>query len=357
MSKSLEDGRQAVAVRRDPVAANAHAASVTLASAAPRMGIFKLNRRSFLVKTALGTAAALIAGQGSGVLGANDAVRIRVVGLHGRGQSHIYQATRIPGFRLAALCDVDPAVLGQNVEKAKAGGHPVRGFKDVRDLIASKEVDAVTIATPNHWHARATIWACQAVSLLDTDHIWGVGGSHGWVWRSFLRGHNPIFMDPYDGSILGESRGEGVPPLRREAILASPGRAETRTSTEVQGQDALATEDKAKMASPQFELLRRNLGYTLRYASKVNLAAMTPQGELTSTGFCLAESGKEYLVYLPEGGEVTVDLSAASGSVAVEWLNPRSGDATQGQITSGGRKRSFKPPFDGDAVLYLRRQI
>jgi hypothetical protein len=59
---------------------------------------------------------------------------------------------------------------------------------------------------------------------------------------------------------------------------------------------------------------------------------------------------------LPEGGEVTVDLSAASGSVAVEWFNPRSGDATQGQITSGGRKRSFKPPFDGDAVLYLRRQ-
>ena len=55
-----------------------------------------------------------------------------------------------------------PRVLGQNVEKAKADGHPVRGFKDVRDLIASKEIDAITIATPNHWHALATIWACQA---------------------------------------------------------------------------------------------------------------------------------------------------------------------------------------------------
>ena len=69
---------------------------------------------------------------------------------------------------------------------------------------------------------------------------------------------------------------------------------------------------------------------------------MTPQGELASTGFCLAESGKEYLVYLPEGGEVTVDLSAASGSMAVEWFNPRSGDATPGQITSGGQKLFFQ---------------
>ncbi len=157
MSKpeSLKSGLRAVPVRSDPGAADAHAASAG-------MGVFKLNRRSFLVKTALGTAAALIAGRGSGVLGANDAVRIGVVGLHGRGQSHIYQATRVPGFRLAALCDVDPAVLGQNVEKAKADGHPVRGFKDVRDLIASKEIDAITIATPNHWHALATIWACQA---------------------------------------------------------------------------------------------------------------------------------------------------------------------------------------------------
>jgi hypothetical protein len=62
-------------------------------------------------------------------------------------------------------------------------------------------------------------------------------------------------------------------------------------------------------------------------------------------------------VYLPNGGEVTVDLSAASGAIAVEWLNPRSGDTTPGESTSGGRKRSFKPPFDGDAVLYLRKQM
>jgi hypothetical protein len=107
---------------------------------------------------------------------------------------------------------------------------------------------------------------------------------------------------------------------------------------------------------PKFEPLRRNMGYTLRYARKMNLAAMTPHGELASTEFCLADPGREYLVYLPKGGEVTVDLSAASGAIAVEWLDPRSGDTTPGERTFGDRKRSFKPPFDGDAVLYLLRR-
>ncbi len=153
----------------------------------------------------------------------------------------------------------------------------------------------------------------RKVSLLDTDHIWGVGGNHGWVWRSFLRGHNPIFMDPYDGSILGEH------------------------------------------FDPKFELLRRNMGYTLRYAGKMNLAAMAPHGELASTEFCLANPGTEYLVYLPDGGEVTVDLSAASGTLTVEWFNPRTGASADGGDVQGGEKRSCKPPFDGDAVLYFRK--
>jgi len=247
----------------------------------------------------------------------------------------------------------------KDYEGTKSKQHPVgitgHGGERIATMLASP-ADWISPGSADGYRDPAPAWDGHKVSLLDTDHIWGVGGNHGWVWRSLLRGHNPIFMDPYDGSILGDRRGEGVPPLRREAILASPGRATTRTSTEVQGQDALATEDKAKMASPQFELLRRNMGYTLRYARKVNLAAMTPQGELASTGFCLAEPGKEYLVYLPEGGEVTVDLSGASGSIAVEWFDPRSGDTTQGHITSGGQKHSFQPPFDGDAVLYLRRQ-
>ena len=63
---------------------------------------------------------------------------------------------------MAAVCDVDPAVLGHVVETVGKKGQAVRGFQDVRELLACKDIDAVTIATPNHWHSLAAIWACQA---------------------------------------------------------------------------------------------------------------------------------------------------------------------------------------------------
>jgi hypothetical protein len=152
----------------------------------------------------------------------------------------------------------------------------------------------------------------KKVVLLDTDHIWGVGGGREWVWKSFLRGHNPIWMDPYDSA----SAWEPVPANAEE--------------------------------------VRRDLGTTRRYAQKMNLAAMTPRGELASSRYCLADPGKEYLVYLPDGGEVTVDLTAASGALAVEWFDPRTGSAMKRERTAGGDRRRFQAPFTGDAVLYLR---
>jgi hypothetical protein len=60
------------------------------------------------------------------------------------------------------------------------------------------------------------------------------------------------------------------------------------------------------------------------------------------------------VVYLPQGGKVTVDLSAVSGTPTVQWLNPRTGAATDGGTVQGGAKRTFQAPFDGDAVLYLK---
>jgi len=82
---------------------------------------------------------------------------------------------------------------------------------------------------------------------------------------------------------------------------------------------------------------------------------MTPRNDLASTQYCLADPGKEYLVYLPEGGEVTVDLTAASGTLTVEWFNPGTGTATDGGTAPGGAKRAFKAPFGGHAVLYVWR--
>jgi len=61
------------------------------------------------------------------------------------------------------------------------------------------------------------------------------------------------------------------------------------------------------------------------------------------------------LVYLPDGGETTVDLSAASGSFRVEWLNPTDGKTSTADAITGGAKRTLKAPFNGDAVLYLKK--
>ncbi|MBM4046888.1 MAG: hypothetical protein FJ279_17425, partial [Planctomycetes bacterium] len=72
--------------------------------------------------------------------------------------------------------------------------------------------------------------------------------------------------------------------------------------------------------------------------------------------YCLANPGREYLVYLPEGGEVTVDLTAASGTLTVEWFNLGSGTAVDGGTATGGAKRAFHAPFDGDAALYVWRK-
>jgi hypothetical protein len=149
--------------------------------------------------------------------------------------------------------------------------------------------------------------------ILDTDHIWGVGGGREWVWKSFLRGYHPIWMDPYDNS-------SGWEPAPENA-----------------------------------EDVRRSLGDTRRVAERMNLAAMTPRNGLASTQYCLAHAGSEYLVYLPNGGAVTVDLSNAQGDFAVAWHNPATGKATTSGTAPGGARREFKAPFDGDAVLYLVR--
>lgn len=91
----------------------------------------------------------------------------------------------------------------------------------------------------------------------------------------------------------------------------------------------------------------------------MNLAAMTPQNKLSSTGYCLAHAGKdrsEYLIYLPDGGKVTVDLAGSSGMLAAEWFNPTTGETVAGKPAEAGDKRDFTAPFSGDAVLYLARR-
>jgi hypothetical protein len=104
-----------------------------------------------------------------------------------------------------------------------------------------------------------------------------------------------------------------------------------------------------------YKAARAAMGQTRDYAERMDLAAMAPSKEVASTGYCLVAPGKEYLVYLPAGGTVTVDLSAAKGEFAVEWFDPEKGKAVAGPAVSGGARREFQAPFTGPAVVYLVR--
>jgi predicted dehydrogenase len=122
-----------------------------------------IERRDFLKTTGavIGAGAASLA-LGGRVLGANDRVRVAVCGVRGRGNNHIEGYEKLPNVEIAALCDVDESVLTQRLgEIEKAGFKRPDGYSDVRKLLEDKSIDAISVATPNHWHSLIGIWAVQ----------------------------------------------------------------------------------------------------------------------------------------------------------------------------------------------------
>jgi hypothetical protein len=201
-------------------------------------------------------------------------------------------------------------------ERTKPKQHPIgitgHGAERVDSMLASA-ADWISPGRRDGFGDDPPAWNDnKKVSLLDTDHVWGIGGTPAWAWKAFVRGHNPIFMDPYDNAIL------------------------------------------AKGPPDSWNDLRRTLGITRKLAGRVNLAELTPRDELASTKFCLAKPGDTYIVYLPDGGEVTVDLSNTGGQFAAEWIHPVEGTSTAAEPVTGGAKRTLQSPLTGAAVLYLR---
>src|SRR5882762_8001442 len=121
----------------------------------------RISRRNFLATSAAVGATTLFSSK-LRAIGANDDVRMAVIGLNGRGQEHMKVFPQIPGVRLVALCHADDKVLGNAVKNADKGGSKVTPYKDIRKLLENKDVDAIAIATPNHWHALMAVWGCQA---------------------------------------------------------------------------------------------------------------------------------------------------------------------------------------------------
>ena len=156
------------------------------------------------------------------------------------------------------------------------------------------------------------------VVIGDTDHLCGICGNVGWVWKSFTRGQNPILMDGYDGAAIGVGASDYV------------------------------------ASNPVWEDIRKNLGYARSYSTRMNMAAAVPRGDLASTGYCLAVVGTEYLVFLPYGGSVSLNLAGAVGARNVEWLNPANGQTVAGTTVTGGATVTLRAPFSGAAIAYVR---
>jgi hypothetical protein len=153
--------------------------------------------------------------------------------------------------------------------------------------------------------------AGNKVIITDTDHLWGIGGNPAWVWKSFLRGLNPIFMDPYDGSVLGPR-------------------------------------DDQKWGA-----IRRALGATRRVAQSISLRAMTPHGELSSTGYCLAAPGHEYLVYQDQAGK-PIELRLKPGTWQCARVDTATGEIVDRQtIRVEQQKHTFAASADSDWVLHV----
>ena len=125
-----------------------------------------MHRRTFLKTAATALGAGLTSRFAPAAqaqpFGANDAVRVAVAGINNKGADHILELLKLPGVRIAALCDVDPRILAREVGLLTAKNITVFATTDVRRVLERSDVDALVIASPNHWHALQSVWACQA---------------------------------------------------------------------------------------------------------------------------------------------------------------------------------------------------
>jgi len=154
----------------------------------------------------------------------------------------------------------------------------------------------------------------RKIVVVDTDHCQPWDHDPSWPWKCLLRGHHFILMDHYMDFRIGSP--------------AEP--------------------------DPKWDVTRGAMGAAARLAARVDLAAMVPMDKLASSGYCLASPGTAYLVYLPTGGTVTVDLSGANCMLTLQWIDPRTGRTHLGRPFLGGRRRLFAPPFRGDALLLIQ---
>jgi predicted dehydrogenase len=125
-----------------------------------------ISRRDFVISAATLAGSGCLAfgrtARSKGIRGANEDIRLAVVGLRKKGKQHIETFGKLKGVRVAALCDCDTQFIDLEVGKFRKRGQVVKSYVDYRRVLDDKDIDAVVIVTPDHWHALMTVWACQA---------------------------------------------------------------------------------------------------------------------------------------------------------------------------------------------------
>lgn len=163
------------------------------------------------------------------------------------------------------------------------------------------------------------------VILTDTDHLWGHGVNYRWVWKSFMRGLNPLFMDPW-WPVPGSTRKGYAPNL-------------------------LNVRDY-----PTYGPARIAMGQTRCLAERVDLNHMTPRPDFASSRYCLANPGAEMLVYMPDDDRASVYLGIEPITYSSEWFDTCTGETVAGDPVTGGGLRQMISPLGIESVLYLRAQ-
>ena len=117
-----------------------------------------MDRRNFLMSSA-----AALGASATAFGNPSDTIRVAVVGIGGRARDHIGSVSRQENVQIVAICDIDDSHIANGLKQIAGLGKPEpKTYKDVRKLLEDKSIDAITIASPNHWHTLMTIWACQA---------------------------------------------------------------------------------------------------------------------------------------------------------------------------------------------------
>ena len=128
----------------------------------------EISRRNFIKKGSVGLAAGSVmlsssAKSYSRIMGANDKINMAVIGIRGRGGNHITNFAQMKDINLKYLVDVDENLFKRRIKQVEdIAGYTPETEWDMRKVFEDKDIDAVSVATPNHWHALSTIWAAQA---------------------------------------------------------------------------------------------------------------------------------------------------------------------------------------------------